>query len=268
MRISMITAVRNGAERLEQTILSVLSQGYSELEYIIIDGGSTDGTLEIIKKYEAFVSHWSSEPDQGIADAFNKGIERATGDIVGIISSDDYLMPGALDKVREAFSISSPDVVYGNAVYEEEHNTVRFIVRPDRTMRNVWRQQPLRHAATFVTRTAYLKWGSFDLAYRYAMDYELILRFFVNGATFHYVDQPLAGFRSGGVSTHSPRKTVAEVRKISLNYGYSPFKANFFYILKSVKLTLRQFLQRSSFFVFLNCYRRYSKRFSTLPNQI
>lgn len=268
MRISIITAVRNGAEGLEQTILSVLSQDYADLEYIIIDGGSTDGTLQIIRKYESLLSHWSSEPDRGISDAFNKGITLATGDIVGITSADDYLMPGALEAVHKAFSSSPvPDVIYGDAVYEEKDNGARFIVRPDRTMRNVWRRQPLRHASTFVNRKTYLKLGAFDLSYRYAMDYELILRFFVRGASFKYIDQPLAGIRSGGVSTQTPRKTVAEVRRISMNYGYSPFKASFFYLLKSVKLTLRQLLQRPPFFVFLNSYRRRSTRFSDFPYQ-
>src|SRR5687768_11172166 len=101
--ISMITVVRNGAAHMEQCIKSVLEQAGANLEYIVVDGGSTDGTVEIIKKYEGKITAWISEKDKGISDAFNKGIAMAKGNIIGLINSDDWLEPGVLARIA-AFS--------------------------------------------------------------------------------------------------------------------------------------------------------------------
>lgn len=103
-KLSVITITFNSVKTLERTIESVLNQGYENLEYIIIDGGSTDGTQEIIKKYKKVLGFWCSEPDKGISDAFNKGIKAATGDLIWIINSDDGLMPGAVNALMRQYS--------------------------------------------------------------------------------------------------------------------------------------------------------------------
>src|SRR5215831_15323038 len=114
-RISIVTPSYNQGEFLEQTILSVLDQKYSNLEYIIIDGGSTDNSIDIIKKYARHLAYWTSEPDRGAADAIAKGFAKATGEIMAYLNSDDIYMPGALEAAAERLSNANADLVYGNA---------------------------------------------------------------------------------------------------------------------------------------------------------
>ena len=114
MKVSIITVVFNGIRTIEQTIKSVLNQSYKNIEYIIIDGGSTDGTLDIIRKYENYLSYIISEPDHGIYDAMNKGIQKSTGDIVGIINSDDWYEVNTVSQVVERFESFAVDLVYGD----------------------------------------------------------------------------------------------------------------------------------------------------------
>lgn len=263
MKISIITVVRNAKDTLEQTIQSFISQNYQRIEYIVVDGGSTDGTLDIIRKYESHISRWVSEPDKGISDAFNKGIHMASGDIIGIVSADDYLPPRALAYVAKTYSENpSADVIYGNAIFVEPYNQYQFVIRPDVGLNTIWRRQPLKHAATFVSRKAYERYGLFDLQYRLAMDYELVLRFYVGGAKFVYVDEPLAAFSTGGISAQRPVKTVREVRDIQLRYGSSPLKAYPIYWGKCLRLLARQQIIRGGGVPLINLYRRFSSRFT------
>jgi glycosyltransferase involved in cell wall biosynthesis len=263
MKITIVTVVRNNVVSIGGTIKSVIEQNNVNLEYIVIDGASIDGTVNIIRKYQTELTYWISEPDRGISDAFNKGIRMATGDIIGIVSADDYLLPGALEHVaRTFFENPDADVIYGNAVFIEPYNHRQFVIKPDIGLRTIWRRQPLKHAATFVSRRAYEKFGLFDLQYRLAMDYELVLRFYLGGAKFVYVDHPLAAFRTGGISTHSPVRTVREVRDIQIRYGLSPLKAYPVYWGKCAKLLARQRIIRAGGVPLLNLYRQLSTRFT------
>ncbi|TVR02186.1 MAG: glycosyltransferase, partial [Desulfovibrionales bacterium] len=115
--ITVITVVLNGAKHLEETILSVLNQTYDNVEYIIIDGGSTDETLDIIRKYEHAIDYWVSEKDEGIYDAMNKGIKCATGEVVGIINADDYYHANSLESISKAFESSEKIIYFGRLLY-------------------------------------------------------------------------------------------------------------------------------------------------------
>ena len=261
--ISIVTATLNCANLLETAIQSIIQQDYPELEYVVIDGGSTDGTVDLIRRYEADIDAWVSEPDRGISDAFNKGISLCTGDIIGIVSADDYLLPQSLVRIAEAYcGHPEADVFYGNAVFVEPFNQRQFVVRPDVGLRTIWRRQSLKHAATFVTHRAYDRFGGFDSNYKLAMDYELILRFYTRGAKFIYLDWPLAAFRTGGISARHTYQTIREVRDISLRYGFSPMKAYPIYWLKLARLTAKHGLLRVGGIHLLNLYRSISARFS------
>src|SRR4051812_48252088 len=113
-KISIVTPTLNQGNFIEETILSVIGQNYPNLEYIILDGGSTDNTIEIIKKYEKHLAYWSSEPDKGQSDAINKGFKIATGDILGWINSDDYYMPGIFNHIGNKMNIQESELHFGN----------------------------------------------------------------------------------------------------------------------------------------------------------
>jgi len=268
LKFSIITATLNSENTIKNTLESVISQDFPELEYIVVDGNSTDGTLDIIREYETIVSHLISEPDCGIGDAFNKGIRLAHGEFIGIVSGDDYLLPGALKEVeRAAHQNPDTDVIYGNAVVIDGQNQHQFIVRPDPDFSHIWQRQPLKHAATFVRRSAYQRYGLFDLGYRCAMDYELILRFYLRGARFVYVDYPLAAFRSGGTSNRNMLKTFQEVRDISICYGRNPILAYLTYFTKLRLYILKRLFYQPAFMNLINLYRYRSNRFTEYNSQ-
>ena len=211
-RITMITAALNPGAEVRQTIESLLSQGYPNLEYIFVDGGSKPEAFAHVSPYRDRIDALIREPDEGISDAWNKAIARASGDIVGIINADDYLMPGALDAVAKAFeSHGKSPIVHGDVVRIEYG---REMIQ--RSTVPLWLMirfgTPVFHPATFVPKTVYERIGAFEKSYRIAMDYDLVLRAYLAGVPFVRVPRPLAGFRGGGVSDRKPLEGFREVR--------------------------------------------------------
>lgn len=210
-KISIVTPVYND-RRVERALGSILSQECSpEIETIVIDGGSTDGTLEVLEKYRARLTCLVSEKDRGIYDAMNKGIARATGDVVGILNADDrYADNRVLADVIDRFSDVSVEVCYGDLVYVD---------REDRVVR-YWRSGPYRnrnfylgwmppHPTFFVRRQLYEKYGVFDTGLPISADYELMLRMIVGQrAKPAYVDRVLVRMAVGGNSGRSVRQIV------------------------------------------------------------
>lgn len=197
-KVSIITAVYNGAKTIEQTIQSVLGQTYTNIEYIIIDGGSYDGTQQIVKKYENSIAHFISESDNGIYDAMNKGIRYATGDIIGIINSDDWYASDAVENVVNCFMNENTDIVYGKLVLVYFDGEKKM--NPKLPLDSLWYQMAVPHPTAFIKRAVYEKYGIFSLKYRLAADYDLILRFYSKHLKFTYIDNIIAYFRSGGRS--------------------------------------------------------------------
>ncbi len=219
-KISIVTITYNSEKTLEATIKSVVRQNYPMLEYIIIDGGSKDGTLEIVNRYKEHISYVVSEPDNGISDAFNKGIKAATGDVIGIINSDDMLYDNALFAINEAFEADSElDVVHGNVVRFNDGESRGRVAKPQTDMSLMKYQFPIYHPTTFVAKKAYEKHGIFSVEYKNAMDYELLSKMYYNGAKFGYSDNLISCFRLGGISQTAKKRTLIEHEKIALRNG-------------------------------------------------
>lgn len=193
--VSIITIVYNGEKYIEGVIKSVLHQSYMNIEYIVIDGGSTDNTTAIIKKYENQISTWISEKDDGISDAFNKGIQRSKGEIIGIINADDWYENDAVEKVVAKFT--NADVVYSD-MQLWKNDEKDFIVKGNHQF--LTKEMTVNHPSVFVRTACYKQFGLFDTRYELAMDYDLMLRLKINGSRFVYIPEVLANMRWQGVS--------------------------------------------------------------------
>ncbi|WP_162052396.1 glycosyltransferase family 2 protein [Pontibacter pamirensis] len=196
--VSVITVVYNGEKYLEHTIQSVLDQTYKNVEYIIVDGGSSDGTLDIIRKYDSQIAYWKSEPDRGISDAFNKGIALATGEVIGILNADDWYEQDAVALIVAKYEPDS--IVHGNIQYWNENGSKGAQTRPNLKMLPL--EMSLNHPTTFVSKSLYSKYGVFSLDYKLTMDYHLLLKLYKAGAKFIFVDHVLTNMRYGGASAN------------------------------------------------------------------
>lgn len=237
--ISIITVSFNAVNTIEQTILSVINQSYPHIEYIIIDGGSTDGTVEIIKKFSNKISYWVSEPDKGIYDAMNKGIQKATGDLIGIINSDDWYENDIINIVAENYSIKNPVIIYGDLV---KHNgTKQYNCKPHRPLNQFWMGSVISHPTVFVPRIFYQKYGIFNTTYRVAADYDLLIRLYRNKLNFQYIPYTISHMRSGGVSDTNAILGYKEAFKIANNACYPLYKIIYAFIRKSIAIYIKRF---------------------------
>lgn len=193
MKLTVVSVVFNAVNAIEKTICSVIGQPIG-IEYIVIDGGSTDGTVEIIEKYKDKISYFVSEKDDGIADAFNKGLAVASGEIIGILNAGDTYAQGTLKSILEFDG--EWDILYGDVRFLEKGYD--FIFKPNH--KRMSRFMGLAHPGVFVKKEIYKRLGLFSQDYKYAMDYELLLRFYESGAKFCYLDKLLADMQMGGAS--------------------------------------------------------------------
>jgi glycosyltransferase involved in cell wall biosynthesis len=206
--ISVITAVRNNRAHITDALDSILAQSYRWVESIVIDGASTDGTIELIQAYGSRLDVVVSERDEGIYSALNKGIERANGGVIGFLHSDDlYVNNHVLEKVAEVFADPSVDGVYGDLLYvgsEDTDRIVRYWKSGTFSPKKLGRGWMPPHPTLYVRRATYERVGAFNTRYTIAADYDWILRFFgPTGVTCHYIPEPLIKMRVGGVSNRS-----------------------------------------------------------------
>jgi len=177
-KISIVTPSFNQGRFLEQTLRSVLLQGYPNLEYVVLDGGSSDNSIEILERYAPHLAYWRSQPDAGQADAVASGFERATGEIFGYLNSDDILLPGALKHVARMFNLSKAGVVYGNRlVIDEDGAVIGRHIWPYFLSRYHWaRGQPMAQECTFWRKDVYRGVGGIDRSKFFILDYDLFYR--------------------------------------------------------------------------------------------
>jgi glycosyltransferase involved in cell wall biosynthesis len=218
--ISIITVVFNGEKTIRDTIESVCNQTLLPLEYIIVDGLSTDGTLSIVKEYMArfpFIKS-ISEKDDGIYDAMNKGIAMASGKLIGIINSDDWYELDALEKMSNAYTISGSGVYFG--ILRKIKNGLDYYL--ERTSQDFVSERMIPHPTTFVSKDIYEKYGAYDLKYKYSSDLEWVLRLVKCQVPFRHLDDIIANFRIGGAS--ETLKADRESLSILKSYGLISLK--------------------------------------------
>lgn len=231
LKVSVITVTLNSESYLEDSIKSVISQNYKNIEYIIIDGKSTDSTLEIVEKYKQYIDIVISEHDKGIFDAMNKGINNSTGDIIAILNSDDYYSnSNVISTVVSEFEKHNSDSIFGNiSIIDPITNKIRRKWRNNKYKRKNFKKgwHPA-HPAFFVKKEIYNKFGIFNLKYKIAADYELMLRFlYKNKISSRKIKNtnPIVIMRAGGNSNSSIKtiiKSNLEARQSWIDNGLTP----------------------------------------------
>ena len=241
--ISVVTVVYNGELHIDQAIRSVLSQTYDNIEYIIVDGGSTDRTLEIIRAHEDRIDCWVSEPDAGIYDAMNKGIGLASGDLVGLLNSDDWYADGAIAEVARVYADGGGKnrVIAGKWGIVFERLGLTIEATPSLRFHT---GMPLCHQAMFVSTAAYASVGLYDPGYRFSADLDMVLRLYTNRVPFVFSDKVLVHFRATGASDKNYHESVREASGIIRKYLPYPTYA----VYRMIRWKF-EFLTRTSKFI-------------------
>ena len=232
--VSIITVVFNGERYLKQTIQSVINQSYDNVEYIVIDGGSTDSTLDIIKKYENQIDYWVSEKDNGIYDAMNKGLQLSSGEVIGIINADDWYVEDAIEKSIEVLQKTGRDYSIGN-IKKVPSNIISKPINPlvDTV---IYPGMMYPHIGAFIKTDVYRKIGLFDTKYRIAADFDMALRIHMNQFKAVVIDKTIAIFSDGGIS--SDIRAKKENLMITISHGKPWFIAYVTYGIQVLKYFL------------------------------
>lgn len=239
MKISIITTTYNSGLTLCDTIESVLIQKYADIEYIIIDGNSTDDTIDIIRKYKSLFNgrlHYISEPDKGIYDAMNKGIKIATGEIIGFLNSDDLFCDNnIIELVANAFFVNEIDAVFGNLYFVDKCN-ISKIVRVwkgthyvQNSFRKGWHPA---HPTFYVKKEIYDRLGGFDISFKVSADFELMLRFIEkNQISTYYLNYYFLKMRMGGESTKNIFKIIEGNKNVLRAFEKNRIPISCFYLI-------------------------------------
>ena len=228
-QLSVVIPVLNNMQQFSQLLQKLIAYNQTEMEIIVIDGGSSDGTIDIIKQYEEHISYWESGRDKGIADAFNRGIEYAQGQVVAILNSDDYWQDDTLQHVFAAFkAVPDADIYYGDLQFVDEQKNTRYIKKPN--LKRMKYRMNIFHPAMFISKKAYQKIGLYSLDYHYAMDSEWCHRALEAGLNFHYIPHVLTSMRLGGVSDIHFKKSMTEYkRSVIAHHLAAPVQASAYY---------------------------------------
>jgi glycosyltransferase involved in cell wall biosynthesis len=253
--ISVVTVVFNGKEHIEDCMKSVLAQTWKNIEYIIIDGGSTDGTLDLLRKYDDKIDYWVSEKDSGISEAFNKGIRCSTGSFIGIINSDDWYEHNALESVATAtMKGDAAEIICGRIQYWKQ-DRLDFEFESDPSRLDL--EMTINHPSCFVRYDIYQKWGGFRDRFKYSMDYELVLRFKTKGVKFISLNQLISNMRLNGASDKYWFRALSESRQIKIELLGHPFQAWVYWCFQVMRRIIRDLFLRCGFTSLIRLYRRH-----------
>ena len=241
--VSVITVVRNGESVLEQTIQSVLNQTYSNIEYIIIDGASTDRTIDIIRKYNDKIAYWLSEPDKGIADAWNKGIAVATGAIIGILNAGDCYDVACVQEVVNQLASNKPVISYGKTILVDESGNQLHVVAGQFNPRKLYKGIGFLHPSCFATKLVYEKVGIFQTSYRLAMDCDWLFRCYRQGIPLVKLNN-VCYMQDGGASNQARFTAYGEYLQAMRNNGFSELQVRISMTLFGLEAVLRQIVKQ------------------------
>ena len=247
MKVSIITITYNSAETIEDTIQSVLSQDYKDIEYIIVDGASKDSTLEIIDRYKSSVSKFVSERDKGIYDAMNKGVAMATGDIIGILNSDDFYADAhVISDIVKTIQQSNSDACYADLVYVDRiatNKVIRSWKSGEYRLGDFLRGWMPPHPTFFVKRSVYEAHGNYSLQLRSAADYELMLRFIhKHGIRLSYLPRVITKMRAGGQSNVTLKNRWRANKEDRLAWKMNGLQPGFLTLVRKPLSKLLQYL--------------------------
>lgn len=240
--VTIVTAVRNNVRDLPGAIESVAAQTYPYVEHVVIDGASTDGTVDVVRAHQHLIARWISEPDHGIYEAFNKGLRMAQGQLIGILNSDDRLEPYAVQRVVAAWvDRPSVDIVHGRVAIEGPDGQLRRVQHTRRWRVLRYLTTPFKHPAMFVTRRCYDRVGTYDTRFVLAADYDFMLRAIRAGVEDCYVPEVLTTVRAVGATTGTAEISgVEELRAIMTEYAGSRLGAELLLVARRVHRALRR----------------------------
>lgn len=253
--VSIVSVVRNAGNLIELTIESVLNQSYQNIELIVVDGESSDGTIDILKKFSGKIS-WISEPDLGIYDAMNKGIAMCHGELIGVIGAGDHYELDAVKNIVDVYVDTDADVIYGNVALIDDHTNVKRMRKSKLALLSKT-MSAISHPSTF-TKAYLYRSRPFDLSFKIAADYDLFLYLYESGCHFSYSDNLIVNILSGGVS--SSCDTIYEVYIVhKKNYGtfraLKVFMFSFFrYLIFDIRRRVLKLLLSSKYFIIFRSY--------------
>lgn len=229
MKVTIITSSYNREKTIRGAIESVLAQDYPDVEYIVVDGASTDGTLEIIKEYEGRIARIVSEPDRGMYEAINKGIRLATGDVIGLLHSDDFFYDNhVVSRIVQRMQETGADFLYGNGLFVDFNDTKKVVRNWIGGTYRIWKVRhgwlPL-HPTCYIRREAIEKRGLYNETYKIAADSDFLFRYLLGGdITVTYLNEYIVRMRMGGLSTDSEKRKMMWREDIRMyhSHGFNP----------------------------------------------
>ncbi len=247
MKISIITITYNSAKTIQRALESVQSQTYQDIEHVIVDGASKDGTRELIEAYAKKHTNvrWISEPDKGIYNALNKGIHLATGDVIGFVHSDDILYaPDSISHIAEAFAQQDIQVVYGDLQYVREGKVTRRWRSNDFNPASLKYGWMCPHPTMYVRREVYQQVGDYDEWFSISADYDMILRIFKSGFKSKYLPEVLVSMEVGGASNKNTRARLSKTQEDFIALRKNHVGAGIFTVACKQLRKVKQFLRK------------------------